>query len=144
GGAASSVLGGYLTPSGAAAATEVSPTCSTISSREQAERDRERLAAVAGNRGYRRSSWGVALPSAGNGDSNSAITGTPGGYGTDEGYSNAAGARSSRRGSRASYHSVDSSGWGLTSDEGGDGESQSRRWRPSLTSSVTSGGGDGS
>lgn len=86
-----------------------------------------------GDRGYRRSSWGVALPSSGKGntygDTNSAVTGTPVGYGTDEGYFKNGGARSNRRGSRASYHSLDSSGWGLTSDEGGDGETSHRRWR---------------
>eukprot|EP00903_Cladosiphon_okamuranus_P020180 g18523.t1 len=139
---------GYLSPprTGTPGAA-VSPAFSTISSREQAERDRERLAAIAGgSAGYRRSSWGIsALPS--NNDNNNhtggggGVTDTPGGYDTDEGYFNNGGGSRRRRSSRASYRSRESSGWGLTSDDGGEWDyQQQRRRRPSQTSPYGSGG----
>lgn len=57
---------------------------------------------------------------------NSAATDTPGGYGTDEGYAYDGGRRGSRtrghRNSGGGYRSRESSGWGLTSDDGGDGD----------------------
>ncbi|CAM9111149.1 unnamed protein product [Ectocarpus fasciculatus] len=94
------------------ASSVVSPTFSTISSREQAERDRERLAEMngGGDGGYRRSSWGVAVPLSGTDD-------TPREHGGGHGV----------KGSMTGRRSRESSGWGLTSDDGGDWEQQRRR-----------------
>lgn len=121
-------------------ATTTSPAFSTISSREQAERDRERLD---GGEGYRRPGWGV--------------TDTPGyGTATDDGRSGgstsryAGSRRKNLRRSSSGYQSRESSGWGLTSDDGmGDGSyvqqithgGRIATRRTSVTSSVTSGGG---
>ncbi|CAM9470786.1 unnamed protein product [Ectocarpus sp. 12 AP-2014] len=120
-GTASISAKGVMIPMDGIASAEVSPTFSTISSREQAERDRERLAAMngGGDGGYRRSSWGVALPLSGTDD-------------TPREHGGAHGARESGTGRR----SRESSGWGLTSDDGGDWEQQRRR-RSSLTSSAS-------
>ncbi|CAM9751627.1 unnamed protein product [Ectocarpus sp. 4 AP-2014] len=120
-GTASISAQGVMISTDGIASTEVSPTFSTISSREQAERDRERLAAMngGGDGGYRRSSWGVALPLSGTDD-------------TPREHGGAHGARESGTGRR----SRESSGWGLTSDDGGDWEQQRRR-RSSLASSAS-------
>lgn len=89
-----------------------------------------------GDTGYRRSAWGVAAtPSNSNtGGGGGGVTDTPGGYGTDEGYFNdgGRGGRNRSRGrreSRASYRSRESSGWGLTSDDGGDYREEQQRRR---------------
>ncbi|CAM9492531.1 unnamed protein product, partial [Ectocarpus sp. 8 AP-2014] len=120
-GTASISAQGVMIPMDVIASTEMSPTFSTISSREQAERDRERLAAMdgGGDGGYRRSSWGVALPLSGTDD-------------TPREHGGAHGARENGTGRR----SRENSGWGLTSDDGGDWEQQ-RRWRSSLASSAS-------
>ncbi|CBJ26937.1 hypothetical protein Esi_0050_0088 [Ectocarpus siliculosus] len=72
-----------------------------------------------GDGGYRRSSWGVALPLSGTDD-------------TPREHGGAHGARESGTGRR----SRESSGWGLNSDDGGDWEQQ-RRWRSSRASSAS-------
>lgn len=81
-----------------------------------------------GDGGYRRSAWGVPMSVHDDHNYYSAATDTPGGYGygTDEAYGNGGGRRGSggvkSTGRKDSYRSRESSGWGLTSDDGGDGD----------------------
>lgn len=68
-------------------------------------------AAGGGDGGYRRSSWGVVVPLSGTDETPREHDGAHGG-----------------RGSGTGRRSRESSGWGLTSDDGGEWEQQ-RKWR---------------